>query len=187
MTKSALLECFDTVTSAKPATDTAFQSGYEAGYTAAQTEHNADTTRLNADVVQAIADLEYTYAEVRAAVIQSLAPLMNEIAGTVLPGMIGDSYHAHLADVLLRAANKYAVADFAITVHPAQLSPVQIALSRTEYHVKILSDPTLPDYGAWISHAQGDVHVDVTAILAELSEILTAISPVAASPAAPQR
>jgi len=181
MSRLAMLECFDTQASAAPTKDVAFQSGYDEGFAAAQAAADDDLSRLNAETAQSISDLEYTFTEARAAFIQSLTPLMSELANTILPGIAYASLQAHIITVLTQAAEKHAVDTFTITVHPTQEAALRDALRQNASATLITSDPALPAFGAWVSHDAGSVHVDVSAMLDELQSILTATPDAAVS------
>ena len=171
------LESFDDAVQADEADGITYQQGYDAGLAAAQAAADLEQVRLQAELVQAIGDLEFTYSEARGALTQSLAPLFEVIAQVILPHCINAGLAGHIATVLQAAAATNLSGPLQVAVHPGQRDAVAAALEAAHPGLTVIADDGLSPHTAWIKAGNQETLVDLDRTLSEIIAILGAIDP----------
>ena len=170
MTVALWLEPFGDEQSATSAPSPDYERGYAEGNAAARAEALEDATRLNDQLVQTVADINFTYAEARSQVMQSLRPLFQTITVKVLPHCVENGFAGQVVDALMQIAPSD-TEGLSIYVHPNQVASVKAVLG----DVSIAADPNLTDYAAWIGHDGHETLLDVDGLLARIAETLAAL------------
>ena len=169
------LESFDGEKLARPMPSPDYERGYENGYAAGQSEALSDAERLQDQLVQAVADINFTYAEARSQLVQSLQPLFHTIIERVLPHCVENGFAGQLADQLSSMSSRSG-SMMCLHVHPDRLMSVTAALGSVSEAVEVAGDPDLTPYAAWIEHGGHETLMDVDGLLAGISETLGAIN-----------
>lgn len=154
----------------------AFNDGYQQGFDAGQAAAAADHMALAAALVQSISDIDFTYAEARAQVMQSLDPLFEALTTAVLPHCISSGYAKQVADILTSAAAADTEGPFRLHVHPDQVPAVDAATADLAGKIKIVPDAALSAHAAWIQHGAGETHLDLDRLLTQITEALGAVA-----------
>ncbi|NIY71372.1 hypothetical protein HCZ30_02865 [Marivivens donghaensis] len=156
MTLSALLRDFDPAAPETPQQPSAdFQTGFEAGYAAAQAEAERKQNRLNDDLVIALSDLGFGYNEARRHIVRSLAPFMDALIGQMIPAMLGKAFAAHVVSALLDPADVAISAAIPVMVHPENVERLAAFAANAPLPLEIRADPQLgPNEARWIVNDQ---------------------------------
>ena len=150
--------------------------GYDAGYAAAMAEVTARQAQLAQDTVQAISDITFGFAEARLHVMASLEPLFRSLIDTVLPTTLPDSFRAHVVARLVAAAKTDIARPFVLSLNPGQVGAVRAILPPSLAPLLTLAaDPGLSAHTATIRQGECDTALDHDALLADVSQALSAL------------
>ena len=152
-----------------------FQQGYQEGLQAGIAQTTADAAALEAEFVQSLGNIDFTYTEARSQLLGSLAPLLTTIVEKVLPHCVAEGFAGQLADMLLQAAAQDAKAGITLHIHPSQREAVESATSDAAVNLSLHEDPQLEPHAAWIRQRRSETLLDADGLLAAISEALGAI------------
>lgn len=174
MSRAPLFESFDEAVQDAPEEPSVEDlPGYEDGYAAATLEHESRQTGLRAELVQSISELGLTYAEARQDILNGLSDLFSEITSKVLPETIERTFGAHVLEALTSAAESASDQPLVLRVHPAHSDAMREGLSdMTGLSVNIVADPSLTEHAALVSHARGEVLLDLDSVLEGITDVL---------------
>lgn len=170
------LESFERDAPGDDSAATAFNDGYQQGFEAGQAAAAADRTALASALVQSISDIDFSYAEARAQVMQSLDPLFEALTHAVLPHCITAGYTKQITNILSAAAAADTAGPFRLHVHPDQAPAVETETVDFSNKIKVISDSTLSPHAAWIQHGTGETHLDLDELLAQITDALGAVA-----------
>lgn len=177
MPTSLSLESFENAIADDGAPNADYNQGYEEGLAAGFNTAKAESETLTAALVQAVSDIDFTYAEARGQVLAALSPLFATIAERILPHCVSTGFATELADMLAEAAAADTAARTVLHVHPAQLAAVEAAITTLPSAVTVVADPALDEHAAWIENGHSETLLDVDALLKRITEVLGAIHP----------
>ncbi|MEJ6403202.1 hypothetical protein [Yoonia sp. 2307UL14-13] len=152
-----------------------FNQGYAEGFAAGEAAAKADGAILDDRLVQNVADLSFTYLAARMQIFKSLEPLFDAIAERLLPHCVQTGFPKQIAHMLLQNADA-ALPPATLHLHPDTVSAVVAAVKDVPLDIKIATDPHLTPHAAWIGQAGQEVRIDMDRALADIKEILAAIS-----------
>lgn len=171
------LEAFDAVDQTEDTQAITYQQGFDAGFAAAQAAAAREQGRLQAELVQAISDLEFTYTEARGALTQSLGPLFEVIAQVILPHCVAAGWTGQIAAILQAATAGNLAAPLKVAVHPQQRQTIAAALETAYPHLHITTDDSLGLHAAWIGVGEQETLLDLDRTLSQIVAVLGAIDP----------
>lgn len=169
------LEAFDAAPPDETARNTAFQEGYEEGLRAGRIAAEAESGALHASLVQAINDIDFSYAEARAQLLISLQPLFATIVEKLLPHCVDAGFPSLVVDELNAFADSGIGGPMQIHVHPDQLEAVGQATEGLKTEVSVKPDPTLDLHAAWIQCGNAEAKLDLDRLLAQITQALEPI------------
>ncbi len=169
------LEAFDMETASTQGPSKDFQSGYQEGFAAGLTESQANNAALSEQLVQAIADIEFTFAEARTELKKSLRPTFDLIADKILPDCIKESFSVVLVETCMRAAFADQSENVRLHVSSTQVDDIKSCLGGVGERVTVLADPSVSALAAWIDCEAGEMHVDHGMLMAQLRDVLRGI------------
>lgn len=175
MGQALSLESFDDELVEDITATEAFQQGYQEGLQAGIAQTTADAAALDAEFVQNLGNIDFTYTEARSQVLGSLTPLLTTIVEKVLPHCVAEGFTGQLADILIQAAAADAKAGISLHIHPSQRSAIEAALTDAAVSVTLHDDPLLDPHAAWIRQNRSETLLDVDGLLAAISDTLGAI------------
>ena len=170
------LESFDAPDENDTATLAAYDDGFRAGLAHGQAEAAENQKTLQAGLIQAISDLQFTYVEARAEFIVSLEPLLTAIPDIILHTCVDAAYTLQIAQLISDAAQASDPGKMTLTVHPSAYDAVVSAVSNSALDVAVDQDPTLSPHAVWVGRASGEMLIDFDAVSAQVTEILSAIT-----------
>ena len=150
--------------------------GYAEGHAAAMAEVEASQALLAQEVVQAISDVTFGFAEARLHVMAGLEPMFRILIDTVLPAALPASFRAHLVARLVADARTDVSRPFALALNPAQIDAVSAILPPTLVPLLTLTpDPGLSAHTAAIRQGSLETALDHDALLADITQALSAL------------
>lgn len=175
MGQALSLESFDEDVVEDAPSEEAFQQGYQQGLEAGTAQAAAETAALNAELVQNIGNIDFTYAEARGELLGALTPLLTTVVEKILPHCVAEGFAGQLTNLLLEAAKQDGAAAINLHIHPSQRAGVSAALTDSPAQVTLHDDPGLTPHAAWIGHGRKETLLDVDGLLMTISETLGAI------------
>jgi hypothetical protein len=176
MVRQLALESFEQHNNDVATPSVEFEAGYQEGFAFAMATAKGDQSALSNAFVQAISNVEFSHAEARAQILDSLTPLFNTVIEKLLPRLSYESFGLLVIQTIYEAAQHDTVKLPALHLHPSQRQAVEAAAYENELEITIDEDPTLTPYAVWIGQAQGETYLDVDSLLTETSATLSAIS-----------
>ncbi len=176
MPQQLALESFEQHQDEATAPSAEFEAGYEEGYAAAVATAKGNQDALGDAFVQAISDVEFSHAEARAHILESLSPLFNTVITKLLPQLSYDSFGLLIVQAIYEAAQHDTTKLPVLQIHPSQRQAVESAAREHGLEITINEDSTLSSHAAWIGQDRGETYLDVDSLLKETSETLRAIS-----------
>lgn len=149
----------------------AFEKGYKAGWDDAVKAQSDDRTRISSAFGQHLQDLSFTYHEAYSQVMSAVAPILNEMAGTVLPQIARATLSQHIADQLDALTQEIGALDVVIAVAPARVEAVQGLLQQDfGFPITLAADATLNEDQADIRFGETERQIDLGELIASVTE-----------------
>jgi len=152
--------------------DTWYEQGFAAGMEAARSEID----QLNDQFIQAVSDIDFTYAEARGRVLKSLAPLFNALASQVLPQCVKNGFAGQLANELERLSGEIVGSPLTLCVHPNNQATASNLAAASPAKVTVHADPELSQHAAWIGPVRAEVLLDMDSLLSKIADTLNTIN-----------
>lgn len=178
------LECFEDAPAApaEPAGPTpewlaGHAAGRAEGAAEARAAIEAEGAALSRALAQSLEEAAWSYAEARAAVLASLAPLLEAMLAHVLPAAAGQALLPHLVERLMAAAEADSRAPLAIHVAPSHVEAMRRLLPPAGAHATVAADPSLGPNAARLHLGGRESALDLDACLLTLRESLGALLP----------
>lgn len=175
MSHALSLESFEAALTEDTGPSADYDQGYQDGLAAGTAAAEGDAQALHAAFVQAVSDIDFTYAEARGQVLEALNPLLNMIAEKILPHCVESGFASQLAVMLQDAAAADSSGTIVLHVHPDQHTAVSAALDGLPYSITVATDPALDQHAAWIRQGRTETLLDMDQLLARISDILSAV------------
>jgi flagellar assembly protein FliH len=154
-----------------------WHDGHAAGFAAGQAVMERQQDRLREDVVQAVLDMNFTFAEARTQVLKSLAPLLDRVVSQLLPAMSRDVTVPRIVEMMLAAAQLDSRAPMAIHVHPTVLAGLHAAWpAGAATAVTLIPDPGLSPGQALMQHNETETLLDPEGVLLRVREIFATLT-----------
>lgn len=154
-----------------------WHDGHAAGFAAGQAVLESHENRLREDIVQAILDLNFTYAEARTQVLASLAPLLNRVVSQVLPALSREMTLPHIVEMMMDAARRDSAAPMDVHVHPDVLPALQTVWPAAPGTViRLAADPALAPGQALMRHQETETLLDLDGVLHRVRDIFATLT-----------
>ncbi len=153
-----------------------YNRGYAEGLVAGTAAAKLENAALQEKFVQAICDIDFTYAEARGQLLSSLAPLFTALVAKVLPHCIDTGFAGHLSEELLNAAQRDIDEPIWLYVHPENIASVQAMSIELPARIRLQPDETLDLHAAWIEKRERGTLLDTDALLAEITMTLSMLT-----------
>lgn len=148
----------------------AYEQGYRAGWEDAASAQAEDQKRIRADLARSLQTLGFTYQEARAHVLKSLAPLMQDMVGKLLPEMAREALAPTVLETLMPLAEQLADEPVTLVVNAADRKAIEELLEQaTGMPVTIVEEPSLGEGQAFLRLGIQEVHVDLARATAEIA------------------
>ncbi|MCR8548812.1 ABC transporter ATP-binding protein [Salipiger sp. P9] len=149
----------------------AFESGYRAGWDDAIKAQNDDHARIASDFAQNLQDLSFTYHEAYSQVLNGIAPLLEDVVGTLLPALLRETLGPHIAEQLRAMAREIGALDVVIAVAPGSAETV-LPLLETDFGfpLKLAEDGTLAEGQADIRFGDIEKQIDLSGLVRDVAQ-----------------
>ncbi len=152
-------------------------AGREEGAAEARAAMAAEGAALSRALAQSLEEAAWSYAEARAAVLHSLAPLLEAVLARLLPAAAGPSLLPRVLERLMAAAEADSRAPLAVHVAPAQAEALRRLLPPAGAHAAVVADASLGPHAARLHLGGRESALDLDACLLALREGLGALVP----------
>lgn len=143
-----------------------FETGYQAGWDDAVKAQTEDARRITADLAQNIQDLNFTFEEAQAAVMQALRPLLTQMTKAVLPRLAQESLGPRLAEMLDDLARDQGRCSIEITASPADMPRLSgLLASGPVPGATLTEDDTLGPGQVSLRFGEAEHEIDLDAVL----------------------
>lgn len=170
------LESFETTLAKETGPSTEYNAGYQDGLAAAQAQVQVDLSECQNALVQAIGDMQFTYAEAHSEILRGLVPLFTALVTKIVPQCVSDSFLPQLVDLLTLQARDEIAGIPTLSVHPDRAASLQSILVGVMPDVRIISDSTLTLNAALVSFCQRETRIDADQLLMRVTTILNNIT-----------
>lgn len=148
----------------------AYEQGYRAGWEDAAAAHAEDQRRIRVDLARSLQALGFTYQEARSHVLKSLAPLMQDMVGKLLPEMAREALAPTVLETLMPLAEQLADEPVTLVVNASDRKAIEDLLEQaTGLPVTIVEEPTLGEGQAFLRLGLQEVHIDLARATAEIA------------------
>lgn len=155
---------------------TGYDAGYKTGWDDAMQKNRDDGDRIGAEFARNLRDLSFTYHEARAHVLRSLDGLLDELAGTFLPGIMAEAMGPMIKETIASIAADAANAPVQIRAAPAEAERLRSFLANEEdLPVHVVDEPTLAEGQAYLKLGAEERQVDLREPLERLSSAMAAL------------
>lgn len=149
----------------------AFDGGYRAGWEDAIKAQKDDHARISSDFAQNLQDLSFTYHESYGQVMNGVSPLLEDVVGKLLPGMVRETLGLHVAEQLQAMAREIGALDVLIAVAPGYADSVRPLLETDfGFPVQLVEDETLADGQADIRFAETERQIDLSGLVSDVAQ-----------------
>jgi hypothetical protein len=172
------LESFDDDAPQDDAPSSDFTAGFKAGHDAAEAQAQARHDRIEQDLVHALSDTAFGFAEAEAHVLGNLQSLFGLVFDQLLPATLRDSLGVTLKEAIMAAAAQDAKAPVLLKVAPQHEAAIRAVLEAEGLtHLKIGVDPDLSTHAAFLSQPDAETVFDLDAALAQVRDSFANLAP----------
>ena len=169
------LESFDGDGQPRRAQSADYKRGFSDGLLQARDSSEAGLAQAVAEISATLNDMAFGYEEARLQTLETLRPLLAQVADAILPMVAQETFSAHLLDVIERAFQTAIDAPIQIGVAPEILVPITKAHQNDRF--TFVSDNAVDSGQALIVQGDTRVLLDLPALLAELQTALLSLEP----------
>ncbi|WP_101067128.1 FliH/SctL family protein [Roseovarius salinarum] len=184
MTLARLLEDFGAVPASTAASGNetdleeyrleAFEEGYRAGWDDSAAAQAQREDHVAADLAANLQRLSFTYHEAHAHILESIGPLMTEMAETVLPRLAHETLGARIVEIAQSAIRETPGAPVVIVISDTDRAALEKALPDDPgFPVSIREDPDLPSGQVGLNLGNSELEIDLDAVLAGIQHAVS--------------
>ena len=153
----------------------AYEEGYGAGWEDAMTAQSDARAEREAEVARHLQALSFGYHEARQHLLQSIKPLLQEIAAVLLPDVARKVLAPTIAQTLMPLAERRLDVPVAIRIAPGCRAEVERMLTGVAREIPfvIVEDATLLGGQALVDTGQGESRVDLDGSAAAILGLIT--------------
>lgn len=153
----------------------AFEQGYQAGWEDSAKAHAEDHTRVSNELTEALQQMSFTFVEAQTQVLQSLRPLFQQIAETVLPQLGDVSLPLLVSEQLSTLAAEHLGETLVVAVSEADRPSIEaVAKDFGGGTIQIKTKPALVRGQVEISNKTQERSIDLHQVIAELTDAIEA-------------
>ena len=153
-----------------------YETGYKAGWEDAVKSQADSTARISEDFARNLQDLSFTYHEAHGHVMQSLAPLLQDLADTLLPEILRETVGFRVVEQLTEMAQANATQTIEITTSLAENDVIRDFLDRDfGFPVSVSVDDTLGEGQVYLRMASEERQIDMQSVMTSIREAIAGI------------
>ena len=147
-----------------------FESGYKAGWDDAIKSQNDDHTKIASDFAQNLQDLSFTFHEAYGQVLNGISPLLEDVVGKLLPGLLRETLGMQISEQLKTMAREVGMLDVVIAVAPGHADRVEPLLDpEIGFPLSLIEDETLADGQADIRFGETEKQIDLGGLVEDVA------------------
>ena len=144
----------------------AFDKGYQAGWDDSVHAQAEDRRHITAEFAQNLRDINFTYEEVRGALLNGLQPLLQDIVAVVLPPLARHSLAPRIAAILHERLAQAAAQPIELRVSPDDYPSLTALLEeQTDADISIAEDPDVGPGQVQMRIGAEEQAIDMSAVI----------------------
>lgn len=169
------LESFETDSSSTQKDSADYLRGYNDGLAHVAETQASELTSTAADIAATLNDMTFGFAEARVHILDRIRPLLAQIAETVLPEIVKETFAEHLIETLNRYFDTAMEEPIEITVSPEAFDLLQASLSPQIGNFSFVADTSVTSGQAILHHNSEHIMIDLPALLSTLQDALNGL------------
>ena len=151
-----------------------YEVGYKAGWDDAVAAHQESKAHLSAVLSQNLEQAEFTLIEAQTELLKSIKPVLDEITGTLLPGLSNAALRTLIADEISQLLKEFTPKDVSIVVSEQDEAPVAAVLNETRAlsEISLTTKSTLSEGQSYISCATQQSKIDVKQAITDIQSTI---------------
>lgn len=151
----------------------AYEQGYKAGWDDAAAAQSSDKDRIRADFARNLQELSFTYAEVKAKMLESMEPLLKELVDSVLPQIAAENFGALILQEINTALSGQTDVPVDILVAPSNRAALEATIPESiGFPLRITEEPTLAEGQVAMKIGKSEKQVDLMEVLDRASQVI---------------
>lgn len=147
-----------------------YDSGYLAGWEDAAAAQSEDQAKIGVDLARNLQSLSFTYQEARVHVLRAIEPLLQQMAGRLLPELARETLAPIVLEVLMPLANKMADTPITLVLNPAARAGVEALLEQASgMPLTLVEEPSLGEGQVYLRLGASETHIDLDRATAEIA------------------
>ncbi|WP_407493752.1 ABC transporter ATP-binding protein [Pseudooceanicola sp. MF1-13] len=153
-----------------------FEAGYKAGWEDALRSQSEEHARISEEFARNLSDLSFTYHEAHSHVMQSMAPLLQDLVDTILPEVVRETIGFRVVEQLNDMAKEAGAQTIELAASEGDLPVIQALLDRDfGFPISARADASLAE-GQVILRMTGDERqIDMSAVMTGIKDAVAGI------------
>lgn len=155
-----------------------FEEGYQAGWTDAEKNHEAEHKNIADEILHTLRDLSFTYEEALARLNRGLKPMFEQVMTVLLPQTASAALRAHVIEQLVELAASQMQAQIKLRVSETDLPMIEELLEGVELKlpVQVIADKTLSAQQLFVALDTLEREVNLGAVCQEITAAMNAFN-----------
>jgi flagellar assembly protein FliH len=155
-----------------------FEEGYQAGWTDAETNQQAENKNIADEILHTLRDLSFTYEEALARLNRGLKPMFEHIMTTLLPQTASAALRAHVIEQLSELAATQTQCQISLVVAQTDYPMLEELLEGVELKlpVSLQSDETFAPHQIFVGLDTLEREINLGAICQEITTAMNAFN-----------
>ncbi len=166
------LESFDDDSEGPPPESEDYLRGFSEGVRQAEARQDNALNEGIINIAATLADMSFGFAEARLLILDRVRPLLAQIAETVLPDVLEQTFAAHVIEVLERDFDTAMDQPVSIAIAPELHDKIQDQLPHASGSFQLISDPNVASGHAIVQSGGTQIMIDMPSLLSDLQTAL---------------
>lgn len=154
-----------------------YEKGYSAGWDDAVTAKDKETAHISATLTSSLEDLNFTYKEAQAQLIESLDPMFKVLTSAVLPDTMAATFGHHIVDQMTDMAKTHTDQPMSIFVSPGEGSAVRSLLPDSfATPVQVQEDENLAPGQAYLRAGTSEREINSSGLVESIQDSIEAFT-----------
>lgn len=156
----------------------AFEEGYQAGWTDAETNHTAEQKSLSDEFLVTIRDLSFTYQDALAHLNRGLRPMFEQMIATLLPQAIKAALRAHVVEQLMELTETQLDTQIVLRLSNENMQMLEDLLEEAELtaSVSLIQDKNLSAQQVFVTLNTREAEINLDAVCQEITNAMNAFN-----------
>ncbi|WP_375698683.1 ABC transporter ATP-binding protein [Pseudophaeobacter sp. TrK17] len=154
-----------------------YEKGYSAGWDDAVTAKDKETAHISATLTSSLEDLNFTYKEAQAQLIESLDPMFKVLTSAVLPDTMAATFGHHIVDQMTDMAKMHTDQPMSIFVSPGEGTAVRSLLPDSfATPVQVQEDENLAPGQAYLRAGTSEREINSSGLVESIQDSIEAFT-----------